>query len=404
MKSFKVAVWSGSSLQNLGDRLLAAVTEEELRRRIPAIVLRHYCPWANGRHPAPLHINASGGWPGTGMFDAVVVAGGGVLAGPPFQHPVMATFCLGDHPELFDPRVKFAWNGVGLQDNCPDLAPESKAQGRWQRSYLKAFSQRATYLSVRDKTALSRLKAAEAAHAVLTPDPTFALPLSLYKSKAFRRKPRVGFMIGALGNSKIDTDNLKHLAPTATRNPEHVFRYESHLDADSYRNKNTAMHFFGICSAISQLNKSFEVNIVTANNIYGDQYFARSLALLFPDVRVQNIPIDIRSLGQITEIQEVFASYDVLVCSRFHSVILALRAGVRVIAVDPYKHLSGQPTKLADLLQQLGLEHRIWQPESIGLADLITSSLHDEHVEPARYEVQHRAAMHTFDEITQTLR
>src|SRR5437879_3406891 len=102
VRRMRVALWSGSSLNNVGDRLLAMVTELELARRLPDTGFEHFCPWSRTSNPKPLWVSESGDWPGSRMFNAVVVAGGGVFSGPPFRHSLMQVFCLGPNPSLFD--------------------------------------------------------------------------------------------------------------------------------------------------------------------------------------------------------------------------------------------------------------------------------------------------------------
>ncbi|MGH6655616.1 MAG: polysaccharide pyruvyl transferase family protein, partial [Actinocrinis sp.] len=197
----RLALWAGASLDNLGDRLLARVTEAELVRRLPGARVRHFCPWSRSQDPEPLWIDAHGRWPGTGRFDAVVLAGGGVFGGPPFKHPLMQVFCLGQDPARFDPGVPVFWHGVGLQDGTAPPAPDGASD--ISGDYLRALARRVGMLAVRDRGAVARFAAA-GVQARLVPDPVFALAPMLPQATrqgpawpAAGRRPRIGVAVGA---------------------------------------------------------------------------------------------------------------------------------------------------------------------------------------------------------------
>lgn len=128
----RIAIWAGSSLPNIGDRLLAAVTEAELSRRLPDARFRHFCPWSTAADPVPLWVDGAGNWPGAGSFDAVVMAGG-LWSGPPFRHPIMQVFCLGPEPRAFDPGVWVAGTGWACRTTRPGRAATTGAV-TWRRS------------------------------------------------------------------------------------------------------------------------------------------------------------------------------------------------------------------------------------------------------------------------------
>ena len=111
-----IALWGARTIDNFGDRLIAEITEHELAKRIPQAEFQHYCPWSKGIGALPLSIDRDGKWPGNGMYDAIVVVGGGLLGGPPFKHPIMQVFCFGPDPSNFELETFLAWNAVGLQD------------------------------------------------------------------------------------------------------------------------------------------------------------------------------------------------------------------------------------------------------------------------------------------------
>ncbi|MFF3444378.1 polysaccharide pyruvyl transferase family protein [Streptosporangium sp. NPDC002721] len=436
--SQRIAIWAGSSLPNVGDRLLAAVTEAELSRRLPDATFRHFCPWSTAAGPAPLRVDRDGSWPGAGSFDAVVMAGG-LWSGPPFRHPIMQVFCLGPAPEAFDPGVWVAWHGVGLQDDTP--AP---ARDDW-RGYLGAVRERIDHLTVRSRAAARRMDDATGVPGTaVVPDPAFALePLEALEAlspravgatraprSGRRRRPLIGVAVGAPGvTSQLVTHLVgRDLASRGTADPALCVPPEQVMaEASAPGERAAALGFVTeLGLTLIELAAFADIEFITVPNIYGDEEAGARFARAVPRARVREIRLPgvsgdgtgastwastWASIGASTgadELTEAFARCDLVLVSRYHSAILALRGATPFVAVDPFWSRRNGTSKLHELTAELGMAHRYWTHHDTHPAEdllgIVERALDDDPIEAAVYRDTHARARAAFDRLAEGLR
>jgi Polysaccharide pyruvyl transferase len=422
-----IALWGGASLSNVGDKLLFDVTRAGLAERLPGAGFTRFCPWAPDVGPAgdtgsagdaggavrPLWVDPSGRWPGSGAFDAVVAIGG-VFAGPPFVNFLMQAFTLGARPDLFDPRPVVAWHGVGLDDSVP---PPSRPE--WA-GYLRALATRLDLATVRAPAAADRFRVAKARVPAVVPDPVFALPVQPGSRPAARSRPRIGVAVGEAAPSRrfLDTFADTGLVLRYLRNsgfdratcvdPAQSARHE--LAAGQLAPKRDFSRQLG--RELADLSRVGPVEFIAIDNVYDDAAAAKAFAGELGDapVRLVTDP-DADTLG------EVFRDYDLVVVSRFHSAILALRAGVPFIAADPYWHPEAGTSKVHQLLAGLGLAARHWSGTGTGagqagaagsdpigaptapMSDLVAAALAAAADDRDRYAAVHTRALAALDEL-----
>lgn len=415
--SQRIAIWAGSSLPNVGDRLLAAVTEAQLSRRLPDATFRHFCPWSTGAGPAPLRVDRDGSWPGAGSFDAVVMAGG-LWSGPPFRHPIMQVFCLGPDPEAFDPGVWVAWHGVGLQDDTP--AP---ARDDW-RGYLGSVRERIDHLTVRGEAAARRMDDATGVPGTaVVPDPAFALePLPSRATRAIRsgrrRRPLIGVAVGAPGvTSQLVTHLVgRDLAARGTADPALCVPPEQVMaEASAPGERAAALGFVTeLGLTLIELAAFADIEFITVPNIYGDEEAGARFARAVPRARTREIRLPGVSgdgAGASTganELTEAFARCDLVLVSRYHSAILALRGATPFVAVDPFWSRRNGTSKLHELTAGLGMAHRYWTHHDAypteDLLGIVERALDDDPIEAAAYRDTHARARAAFDRLAEGLR
>lgn len=395
----RIAIWAGSSLPNVGDRLLAAVTEAELSRRLPGAVFGHFCPWSTSTGPAPLWVDREGRWPGTGSFDAVVMAGG-LWSGPPFRHPIMQVFCLGADPRVFDPGVWVAWHGVGLQDDTPAPAREE-----W-RGYLGAVRERIDHLTVRGASAALRMGEATGAPApALVPDPAFALPPLPRPSRPGRRRPLIGVAVGAPGvTSQLVTHLVgRNLAGHGAADPALcVPPAQVMAEASGPEERAASLGFVTeLGLTLIELAGLADIEFVTVPNIYGDEEIGARFARSVPGSRTREIRLRETSTGA-EELTEALSRCDLVLVSRYHSAILALRAAIPFVAVDPFWSRRNGTSKLHELTGELGMAHRYWNARTGGdLLKIVECALKEDPIEAAAYREAHARAMAAFDRLAE---
>jgi hypothetical protein len=442
----RIAVWAGSSLPNVGDRLLAAVTETELSRRLPGAEFAHFCPWSpapapspgpapaphpddaarpdttagpasmaaasggadhqgspatvrasggTGRSgsavdPVPLWVDGQGRWPGAGMFDAVVMAGG-VWSGPPFRHPIMQVFCLGSAPRAFDPGTFAAWHGVGLQDGTPE--PD---RPEW-RAYLSEVRARLGHATVRGAYAAARMDGL-----TVVPDPAFALP-PLRRERP--RGKRIGVAVSIPGPSRrliarLATRTAMPYDPGLCLPPEQVM-----AEADAPHEQAARLGFVAdLGLTLMELGGLAEVEFLAVDNIYGDDETAGQLARSVAGATVTALGSTGADHG-VGPLCEAFARCDVVLVSRYHSAILALRTGTPFVAVDPFWSRRNGTSKLCELMNQLGLAHRYWNGDG-DLPQIVNQTLDssNEPLEEPLYRDMWVRAGAAFDRLADDLR
>ncbi|MEY9748895.1 hypothetical protein ABIF65_008269 [Bradyrhizobium japonicum] len=411
MLAQKVAIWSGASLNNAGDRQLAAVTAAELRVRLPGAVFRHFCPWSHADDPIPLWIDERGRWPGSKKFDAVVVAGGGVFSGPPFQHPIMQIFCLGRHPSLFDPETVVAWHGVGAQERTPIHYFDGA-----QVQYLDEFLQRADYVAVRDDLSARKLRNIKATRILTIPDPVFSLPPAPQHPRYCGGRPRIALIPGSsepsqrlrqqLANQEL-RDRCPGGAPICVEAPA-----VSSSDRKDYESRKREIRLLlGIGLFLSELARHAEIDIISDDNIYADDEFSLRLQALVPGVHLRSSG-GVETHHALTHHMEpLIRDYDIILASRYHAAILALRLGKPLVLIDTYRHTCEDETKLRTLSRLLRSPKRYWAPlagereldvDTYDTSDLIASvmgSLRDYEYCALSYESEHRRARQSFDDL-----
>ncbi|MGS2647695.1 polysaccharide pyruvyl transferase family protein [Streptosporangium sp. LJ11] len=417
--SRRIAIWAGGSLPNVGDRLLAAVTEAQLSRRLPDATFRHFCPWSTGSGPAPLRVDRDGRWPGAGSFDAVVMAGG-LWSGPPFRHPIMQVFCLGPDPGAFDPGVWVAWHGVGLQDGTP--AP---ARDDW-RGYLGAVRERIDHLTVRSEAAARRMDAATGVPGTtVVPDPAFALePLEPPPPRAAgtgrRRRPLIGVAVGAPGvTSQLVTHLVgRNLAARGAADPALCVPPEQVMaEASGPGERAAALGFVTeLGLTLIELASFADIEFITVPNIYGDEEAGARFARAVPRARVRELRLPgVSDGGGVSgastgagELTEAFARCDLVLVSRYHSAILALRGATPFVAVDPFWSRRNGTSKLHELTAELGMAHRYWTHHGThpteDLLGIVERALDDDPIEAAAYRDTHARATAAFDRLAEGLR
>ncbi|MGW0594217.1 polysaccharide pyruvyl transferase family protein [Streptosporangium sp. NPDC002607] len=400
--SRRIAIWAGSSLPNVGDRLLAAVTEAELSRRLPGAVFGHFCPWSTAAEPAPLWVDGEGNWPGAGSFDAVVMAGG-LWSGPPFRHPIMQVFCLGGDPRAFDPGVWVAWHGVGLQDDT-----SAAARDDW-RGYLRAVRERIDHLTVRGAGAALRMgEATGVPDTTVVPDPAFALEPLPRPPRPGRRRPLIGVAVGAPGvTSQLVTHLVgRNLAGHGAADlalcvpPEQVM-----AEATSPGERAAALGFVTeLGLTLIELAGFADIEFITVPNIYGDEEVGARFARSVPGAHIREVPLRRTSTGA-EELTEALSRCDLVLVSRYHSAILALRGATPFVAVDPFWSRRNGTSKLHELTGELGMAHRHWNAHTgEDLIGIVERALDEEPIEAIAYREAHARAAAAFDRLAEALR
>jgi polysaccharide pyruvyl transferase WcaK-like protein len=399
--AIRIALWGGASLCNVGDQMLFDAVETGLGRRLPGAEFARYCPWAAGDGPVrPLWVSPSGRWPGTGSFDAVVIVGG-VFAGPPFANVLMQAFTLGSAPAAFDPAVLTAWYGVGLDDTT---RPPSQPQ--W-RDYLRAAGQRLDFFTVRAPSAADRFRLAGAPVPRIVPDPAFGLPArppAGSPSARGGRRPRIGVAVGeAVASSRL-LGLFTDMRIVLRYVRESGFDRATCLDAVEIAGREFAAGEIDpkrafatqLAAELAGLQRIGPVEFIAVDNMYDDAAASADFASALGGATVRCLPrADADALG------EAFGRYDLVVVSRFHSVVLALQAGVPFIAADPYWHPDTKTSKVHQLLTEVGRADRHWAGlhAQATLSDLAEEALGHGDDDRDCYLAQHVRAGQVLDEL-----
>jgi hypothetical protein len=156
-----------------------------------------------------------------------------------------------------------------------------------------------------------------------------------------------------------------------------------------------------VLTGLLRLRATMDVVVVGVENIYGDAEFAEQLALLVAGAEVVRVTAD-----DMTVLDEVVAGCDVVVGSRYHALVLALRRGRSIVAVETSARPG--PSKLRDLVGSVGLETAYWTAGtgSPPLADAVTAALRrsaDDAVGD-RYADVHARSLTALDALTERLR
>lgn len=406
----RIALWGGASLSNVGDQMLFDAVETGLGRRLPGAEFTRYCPWAPGDGPVrPLWVSPAGRWPGGGSFDAIVIVGG-VFAGPPFGSVLMQAFTLGAAPAVFDPDVLTAWYGVGLDDTTrPATKPE------WHE-YLRALAGRLDFFTVRAPSAADRFRQAGAPAPRLVPDPAFGLPArpparppdrggrTARGQAAPGRRPRIGVAVGEAVISSRLLGLLTDMRIVLRYVRESGFDRVTCLDGLETAGREFAADEIDpkrafsaqLATELAGLQRIGTVEFIAVDNMYDDAAAAAAFAGALGGAPVRCLhQADAAALG------EAFGRYDLVVVSRFHSVVLALQAGVPFIAADPYWHPDAGTSKVHQLLTEVGRADRHWAGPyaQAALSDLAQAALGRDDEDRDCYLAQHAQAGRVLDEL-----
>lgn len=350
--SQRVAIWSAGSLENIGDQLLPLLLREHVTSRLPDVATDIFCPFSRSEHPKPLRLSSDGQWDEGDAYDAIVVPGGGVIAGPPFRHPLMQIFSFGPHPATFLPGRFTAWHAVGIEDGTP--LPNRPAWREYQRSVVN----RLNFATVRSIGAQRRL-AAVGMDVARCPDLFFCLPV---QSQPYRRnigrRPRLGAVLGSpfLSPRLLDSVLAVDLADRCPGTVDLCVVGEEVLAATDLP-AGVAFgfaHLAAVVEACAAAKASgWEVTLFGCQNMYGDDKYCRTAARL-AGVALLELPV-----SRWQELAARLGTQDMLVTSRYHTTILAARTGLPVLAVEPSQP-GASPTKLAELMADLGRADAYW--------------------------------------------
>ncbi|MGH6653616.1 MAG: hypothetical protein ACRDVE_00260, partial [Actinocrinis sp.] len=163
----------------------------------------------------------------------------------------------------------------------------------------------------------------------------------------------------------------------------------------------------GLATALADLSRDADLDLLGVPNIYADDVTTARLAAVLPDARVRDLPAD-----DVDRLQAALAEYDAVVVSRYHTAILALRVGTPTVVADPFFTPAAGASKLRDLMTAIGLPRRYWTywagaPDGAAapdLAEAVRAALVDEPVEAAAYRARHDEAVRSFDRLADALR
>jgi hypothetical protein len=398
----RIALWGAGSLKNWGDQLIARITEEQLRGRIPEAQFVHFCPWTNDQ-ALQLRFNADGQWPLQSSFNAVVVVGGGIFAGPPFKHPMMQLFCFGPHPALFAPRLFTAWNAVGLQDDT------WTADTLVWTGYRTELRSRLDYCSVRTIATAERIGFRSGSFPqYIVPDSVYALP-PLEPRKRPLRKRLLGVSLGSPFPSREFLSGLagSRVAETCPFEPSLCMTPAEFVAAtaspeDDLRKRNLLPH---VVSQLKKIAHSVQIEFFGFGEMYGDCKLAGELSSQIPGSQLRTIPAG----SNYNDIQEFLSSYDALVLSRFHAAIFAHRAGMPFVAIDPHWSCRTGSSKLQELMHSINLGPLYWNGtagpgEQAALSAMFERLFDNRHTtDPIPYAEFHQKSLQNFDRLASAL-
>jgi polysaccharide pyruvyl transferase WcaK-like protein len=341
----RIALWNGSSLDNLGDRLIDRVSRCELDKRLADASFETFSPWPSPAVP-PVRIDRDGRWSGERQFDAIVIGGGALLIGPPFVHPSLQTCFLGPYPDRFRDPSPIVWSAV-----ASDGQPSASFAEPW-RAYVRAACERLSYRSVRDRSTLDLLDSCGVADQIsVVPDPVMLVSTPRPRDPRREGRRRIGFVPGMSGHSEwfmsqleAPCDDASWNAEVCVRLPKGKLSIEPALLAERLRT-----FVAGMSESTDHLRRRDDLEVCAFGPVYGDDatVVALSQALGCPIVHLA----DPNGADAI----EWIASLDCLIASRFHACVLALAVGTPFVAVDPYLNDVTATSKIRELMADAGL-------------------------------------------------
>lgn len=392
----RIALWNGSGLDNLGDRLLDLVNRRELGARLPGTKFETFSPWPIPALPF-VTIDGQGRWAGESTFDGIVIGGGALLIGPPFIHPTLQTCYLGPYPERFRDSCPVIWNAV-----CSDSQFVAPLSAPW-RQYVQSAASRLTHRSVRNRRTAQMLEecgVTEAVHVV--PDPVTLLDRPRSRPAGGRRR-RVGLAVGA---SSTADDFLAHLTSDAgglDSNPGVRVDVPASELQDAARPVRAAAFLQQLADVFAPLEGRADLEVCAFGAVYGDRATADDVLRVLP---ARHVVLRDRNGGDALE---WIRSLDCLVASRLHACVLAVVAGTPLVALDPYYGPVVGTSKIrefladADLLANYATTDMFLTGE-VSLPDLIETAIADADRLPSVHEgLSARAGAH-FDGLADVIR
>jgi len=318
----RIALWNGSGLDNVGDRMLDWINRRELAARLPGAEFVTFCPWTDGREVRHLRIDRNGTWEGAGAFDAIVIGGGALLLGPPFAHPGLQTYFLGPYPARFVDTCPVIWNAI-----CTDgqfLAPLFPS---WS-DYVKEAARRITFKTVRNQQSCEFLQACGVDDAVsVVPDPAVLLSQPVRREYA-NRPSRLGVLIA---RPVFPRSFLTLMSDTAARDADcansDVVLAPSGESGTDFDELLFAKRFAQLLTPL--VESGLTVEIGGLGRMYGDVDLARQVCAMVSGATLVEFH---DSVGN--DACSWARSLDCMIASRLHGCILALLAATPLVAAD----------------------------------------------------------------------
>ena len=382
----KIALWNASGLPNFGDALLDTTNRIELGLRIPSASFETFCPWAMTRSTTPLFIDAEGHWEGEGKFSAIVIGGGALLIGPPFNHPGLQAFYLGARPDRFRDRCFIAWNAI-----CCDRQSVTGLSAH--RQFVQDAAGRMSTITTRNQRTSAFLHEwgvsepiADATDpALLCGDcidiPDYAADVGVVLARPTFTREFIEYMRRtALEYLQRDSQGFIQLSSS------HAFLGEQD-------------HLKSLRHLLNYLAESFELRFAAFNNMYDDVTYACNVIGRPTGDRLNDLDSYVRWMRQVR----------CVVAFRLHHCIMAVACGMPIVALDSANTSNVRTTKLREFMAQAELlelyssaDPAMLSPERV--RELIEKALRSrEQVLRARARLRQLAAHH-FDTLASAIR
>ena len=342
----RVALWNGSGLDNLGDRLIDLVTRRELTRRLPNAECETFTPWPGLYCNKRLTIDRDGHWAGEDKFHAIVIGGGSLITGPPFAEPGSQYFLLGPYPEKFRDRCPIIWSSIC--SNTQFLAPLRES---W-RHFICGAADRMTLRTVRnERTKLFLQDCGVTSTIEVVPD--VAILATSPNASYFESVDRPIVAV-TVGRPTFPTTFLEYMNECAKADFENI-----NSDLVQLTNRNEGEKFSDdvyadqVSEILRPLSRWFQLMIIGFGAMYGDHISAARVAARLPEAR----HVVLRDPSGTDAIQ-LFRSANCIVASRLHACVLAIATGTPFVAIDHYYEDLVATSKIAEFLQQAGFSHR----------------------------------------------
>jgi polysaccharide pyruvyl transferase WcaK-like protein len=340
----RIALWNGSGLDNVGDRLINAVTRQELEARIPDAQCHSFSPWPGPVTPDRLTIDKKGYWNAHGQFDVIVVGGGALIGGPPFLDPVNQYFLLGPYPERFQDPALIVWNGM-----CSDVQTLAPTEERW-RKFVCTATDRVSLLTVRNSRTCSFLRECGVTKPIQVVPDAAILAAEPWERPETRGKLRIACAPGrpVFPEKFLTRITANAFANVGSINPD-VVRIVPYSPAASFDDHEYASSLADRLKEISDA----DFFLFGSDSMYGDSITAELMAGQLEGSTYVSLT---DPLGADTIARS--RTMDCVIAFRLHSCIMALIVGTPFIAVDLYRNEITGTSKLHQLMKDAGLESR----------------------------------------------